>query len=232
MVVPDVLKTLCKTLHAGESPKGVLGFAGAPWTLACYLIKHGPYKGFQGVPVFAEIYPDKFSELLEKLTTVTIKYLLAQAESGADALQLFDTWAGMLNVEAYRRHCLPYTARIVEAVQKTGTPVIVYVNGSSHLLEAIEESGCAGISVDWRTCLLDAHRRLKPETVLQGNLDPCVLFSSRDNIIETVTRMLGDGSQHERYIANLGHGILQETPEDNAALIIDTVKAFRKDVTQ
>lgn len=225
-VVPKVISRLKDTLSCGESPKAVLGFAGAPWTLACYLIDHGPYKGFQGVPVFAEKHPQAMQTLLDQLTTTTIGYLAAQIAGGADAVQIFDTWGGLLDEESYRRFSLPYITRIINAVQTANTPVILYVNGSNHLLETMEESGARCISLDWRTEPSEALARLKAETVVQGNLDPVSLFAPPALREQKVRSMLESFSARPGYIANLGHGILQETPESAVLELINQVKNY------
>jgi uroporphyrinogen decarboxylase len=204
--------------------KAVIGFAGAPWTLACYFVSQGPYKHFEATQVLAHQDPKAIHMLLEVLTQAVIDYLLEQIASGADAVQLFDTWAGNLSLDDYRTYALPYVQKIFAAMASTGCPTILYANGTSHLLSALKDSGASCISVDWRTCLQQAENTLGPALALQGNLDPALLCASPETLKERTELMLSRLNRRTGYVANLGHGILQTTPPENARLFVDLVK--------
>ena len=161
---------------------------------------------------------------LERLSLLVTDFLLAQVESGADAVQLFDTWAGNLSADDYRRFALPYTQTIIEKVRKTGKPTILYVNGSHHLLPLMGESGADVLSVDWRTSLETARKRLDAHKAVQGNLDPTALFGNTDKVFQRTRRMIESWSGNSGYIANLGHGILPKTPVENATAFVQAVK--------
>ncbi len=210
--------------EAAKERKALLGFSGAPWTLACYLIAPGPYKSFEACRIFAYQDPTGFAMLMQKLTDAVSEYLLAQIESGADAVQLFDTWAGNLNLEDYRALVLPYTQQIFQSICSSGRPSILYVNGCSHLLEALKDSGATCISLDWRTDLRSAQQVLGPTLALQGNLDPSCLYAAPEVIARQTQAMLSKLQRRSKYIANLGHGILQKTPPEHARIFIDTIK--------
>lgn len=204
-------------------PKALLGFAGAPWTMACYLIDQGVQKHFQGTQIFARTQAAAFQDLLSILSDITADYLLAQLEHGADAVQLFDSWAGNLSLEDYNALALPWVQKIVEKVKRGGGKVILYVNGSSHLLPAMCASGADCLSLDWRTDLEVAGRLFKG--CIQGNLDPCKLFGSTEDVLSSTREMFEKArSLKGRYIVNLGHGILQQTPEENVAALVQAVK--------
>lgn len=219
-----VMKTIKELRQTLAPEKTVIGFAGAPWTMACYILEQGPFKHFHGTQVFANEDPVAIHELLKKITQCTIDYLLAQYESGADVVQLFDSWAGNLSLEDYRRFALPYTQQIFAALKKTSRPSILYVNGSSHLLPAMCESGANCLSVDWRTSLAQAQSSFGERGSIQGNFDPSHLFGSVDEVAERTAQMLNSVKSRVGYIANLGHGVLQHTPRENVKAFVDGVK--------
>ncbi len=224
----ETVKSLKKELvAASESPrKALLGFAGAPWTLACYIIEQGPFKHFHGTQVFAQEHRKAMHLLLEKLTTVVIDYVLSQRESGADAIQLFDTWAGNLSAADYREFALPYTQKIFEALSKHSCPTTLYVNGSSHLLKEMASSGANCLSIDWRIDLRSARALLGEAMVLQGNFDPTKLYRSPEEVRKETQLMISQPELQKGYIANLGHGILPTTPLQSAKEFINTVKEY------
>ena len=207
--------------------KALIGFAGAPWTLASYLIDQRSYKHFEGALIFARRNPQAMHRLLRTLSELIALYLCGQASSGAQALQLFDTWAGNLNEADYREFALPYNAQIIERVSATGVPVILYNNNCAHLLRALEDTGADCLSIDSRTSLESAQRLLAPDTAVQGNLDPSALFAPPEQIRERTLKMLRSWTSPAGFVANLGHGVLQETPRDGVAAFVDTVKSFR-----
>lgn len=201
--------------------KALLGFAATPWTLACYLLDQTPYKHFAGTSVFAAKYPAEFHQLLKKLTSLTIAYLRAQVAAGADALQLFDSWAGVLSANDYQKLSLPYINEIQNALADCA-PLILYANGSSHLLETLSQTKVDALSIDWRTDLERA-AELAPEKVIQGNLDPSLLFLGEKQLRQRTEQMLLTAPKG-RYIANLGHGVLQKTPVENVKQFIESVQ--------
>lgn len=222
-----VFKTIKKLRETLDGEKAVLGFAGAPWTMSCYLIDQGIIKHFQNTQCFAAENPGAFFELQDKLVEQTICYLLAQIESGADALQIFDTWAGNLSLDDYKTFALPATQKIIAEIKRQkNTPVILYVNGSSHLISEMCNAGADCLSVDWRTPLSEIEKLIPKHISLQGNLDSTALFLKTEEIVRKTSEMLSSLQRKTGYIANLGHGILPTTPRENAKAFVDTVKNF------
>jgi uroporphyrinogen decarboxylase len=208
----------------GKQRKAVIGFCGSPWTMACYLISQTPYKGFQGTKVFAAENPKAMHHLLETLTTVLSDYLIAQIEAGADVVQIFDSWGGILNKEQYNEFGVPYLNKMVNSVKTTGAPCVLYTNGGDHLLEEMKPIGADVISLDWRTEIDRAEEVFAGDLALQGNLDPSVLFETREQVVTKTKAMLSSMTRRTSFIANLGHGILQKTPPENAKAFVDTIK--------
>src|SRR5437763_2763578 len=160
----------------------VIGFAGAPWTLASYLVEGGGSRNFAEIKSLAYRAPRILHALLDKLASTVSSYLLFQIESGVQVIQLFDTWAGELNRADYEEFALPYTKKIFDAVGNR-VPRILYLNGTSAILESMADSGADVISIDWRISMADARRRVGDRVALQGNLDPCVLLGPKERII-------------------------------------------------
>jgi len=198
----------------------VLGFAAAPWTLACYMVEGRTKEGFATVKSFLLSEPATFRDLLHRIAQATIPYLKAQIAAGAAAVQLFDTWCGELSLRDYQEFALPATQEIISALGGS-TPVIYYTKASHHLLPAIARSGANVLSVDWRVDLRALRDQLGPRIAIQGNVDPAVLFGPPEQIRritqEAMAALGGTG-----HILNLGHGILQHTPVENAQLFIQT----------
>src|SRR5216684_1916844 len=198
----------------------VLGFAAAPWTLACYMVEGRTKEGFAAAKSFLYREPKIFRHLLHRIAQATIPYLEAQIAAGAAAVQLFDTWCGELNLSDYEDFALPATQEIISGLGGN-VPVIYYTKASSHLLSAVARSGANVLSVDWRVNLRELRDELGPRIALQGNVDPAVLFGPQEKIRsvtqETIFALRGEG-----HILNLGHGILQNTPVENAKLFIET----------
>jgi uroporphyrinogen decarboxylase len=202
----------------------VLGFAAAPWTLACYMVEGRTKEGFAKVKEFLYAEPATFRDLLRRIGQATIGYLKAQIAAGASAVQLFDTWCGELTLQDYREFALPALQEVVAAVRGT-VPVIYYTKASHHLLPAVAESGADVLSCDWRVNLADLRAAIGPKIALQGNLDPAVLFAPQEQIRATTRGILGQlgGIGH---ILNLGHGILPGTPVENAHTFIKAGQGF------
>jgi uroporphyrinogen decarboxylase len=198
----------------------VLGFAGAPFTLACYMIEGKTKEGFATVKSFMYHQPVAFDKLLTAIAQATVGYLKAQIAAGAAAVQLFDTWCGELSREDYERYALPAVKKIISAIAGT-VPVIYYTKASSHLIAAVARSGADVLSVDWRVNLAELRKFIGPKIALQGNLDPAILFGPQEKILSD-TRELARSLGGRGHILNLGHGILQHTPVENAQLFIET----------
>jgi uroporphyrinogen decarboxylase len=198
----------------------VLGFAAAPWTLACYMVEGRAREGFATVKSFLLHDPASFRQLLLRIAQATIPYLKAQIAAGACAVQLFDTWSGELSLRDYRDFALPATQEIISALSDS-VPVIYYTKASNHLLTAEARSGANVLSVDWRVDLRELREQLGPRIAIQGNVDPAVLFGPPDEIRRATQEAMAalGGAGH---ILNLGHGILQHTPVENAKLFIET----------
>ncbi len=198
----------------------VLGFAGAPWTMACYMIQgRGSSDGYPAAKTMLYSEPALFRELLERIARATAVYLRAQISAGASAVQLFDTWVGELTLEQYREFALPATQLLIEEIGAGDTPVILYSKASGHLLAAAAKSGANVLSVDWRLDLSAVRSIVGPRIALQGNVDPCVLLGPESGVrraaASAVEQTGGIG-----HILNLGHGILQQTPVENARIFV------------
>jgi uroporphyrinogen decarboxylase len=215
--LPEAIRRIVKSIGP-EVP--VLGFAGAPWTLACYMVEGKTREGFATVKSFLYREPNTFRALLHRIAQATVPYLQAQIAAGATAVQLFDTWCGELNLQDYEDFALPAVQQITAALGGS-VPLIYYSKASQHLLPAIARSGANVLSVDWRVDLAEIRGTLGPKIALQGNVDPAVLLGPpekiRDVTLATICSLAGRG-----HILNLGHGILQNTPVENAQVFIET----------
>ena len=207
--VLQAVRLLRKELD-GKTP--LIGFAGAPFTLASYLVEGGKSSHFLKTKILMYREPDAWNLLMEKLSAVVSRYLLAQVAAGAQAVQLFDSWVGALSPDDYATYVQPHVARILGEVSTAGVPVIHFGTGTATLLEAQKAAGGSVIGVDWRTPLDDARRRLGDGVALQGNLDPTLLFAPPEVLDAHVRDVLRRAGTHPGYIFNLGHGILPETP--------------------
>ena len=206
----------------------LIGFAGAPWTLASYMIEGGASRGFTQAKRFLVEEPDRAHALLGGLAKTVGAFLRAQVEAGAQVLQLFDSWAGALGPDDFRTFALPYLAEAVHIAKTAGAPVIAFAPGAGWALEEIARvTGADVLGVDWQTEATEANRRVAPFPVaLQGNLDPCWLYAAPPVIRERTIAMLRSfgGRGH---IANLGHGILPDTPVAHARTFVETVQSWR-----
>jgi uroporphyrinogen decarboxylase len=220
--VGSIIKKLRQDLQ-NEVP--LIGFAGAPWTLASYMIEGGGSKSFAEIKGLAYREPRVLHALLDKLASTVSSYLLFQIESGAQVIQLFDTWAGELNRSDYEEFALPYTQKIFDAVG-TRVPRILYLNGTSAILEAVAKSGADVISIDWRISMADARRRVGDRVALQGNLDPCLLLGPKERMLAKTQEILEQAGP-VGHILNLGHGILPPTPVENARAFIEFGQNYR-----
>lgn len=220
------IKTILQTLRSEVGDKStVLGFVGAPWTLAAYAVEGKGSKTYSIIKNMAFSEPMILHQLLAKLADAIAIYARYQIDSGAQVVQMFDSWAGQLSPQDYDTFALPYQQRVFQQVKQThpDTPLILLVSGSAGVLERMGQSGADIVSVDWAVDMADARARLGKQVKVQGNLDPGVLFGSkefiRDRILDTVRKAGNWG-----HILNLGHGVLPETPEENVAFFFETAK--------
>jgi uroporphyrinogen decarboxylase len=206
---------------AGRIP--LIGFSGAPFTLASYAIEGGATRNFVLTKSLMYNQPQVWFELMDKLATMVGEYLKAQVEAGAQLLQLFDSWAGTLSPADYRRYVLPYSRRVIQTASASRVPVIHFGTGTSGMLEVIKEAGGDVIGVDWRVDLSDAWRRLGDDVAIQGNLEPVALFAPLPELRGHVAYILSQADGRSGHIFNLGHGILPQTPVEHVAALVDMV---------
>ncbi|HEX8963006.1 MAG TPA: uroporphyrinogen decarboxylase [Rhodocyclaceae bacterium] len=209
----------------------LIGFSGSPFTLACYMVEGGGSDDFRTIKTMLFDRPDLLHRILDVTTTAVTDYLNAQIESGAQAVQIFDTWGGMLPAHAYREFSLAYMQRIVGDLIKRHdgerVPSIVFTKGGGQWLESIAAIGCDAIGLDWTTDLGEARRRVGDKVALQGNMDPMALFASGEAVQKEARRILdsyGSGSGH---VFNLGHGISQHTPPERVSALVEAVHRHR-----
>lgn len=223
----EILQTLRGALADRKIP--LLGFAGAPFTLAAYLVEGGGSKDFASLRTAMVNDPAWVKALLARLTEMTVEYLRAQIEAGAQAVQLFDTWAGLLSPADYREWVLPCHQAIFSKLAGAGAPLILYVQNGVHVLEMTADSGADVVSLDWRTELSEAAHRIGDRVSLQGNLDPLHLAAPRERIFEWVRQMARDAEPARGHILNLGHGCLPHTPVEGVRAFTDAARALSPD---
>ncbi|MBL8151230.1 MAG: uroporphyrinogen decarboxylase [Blastocatellia bacterium] len=224
--VMQVIKEV-KDLINDEVP--VLGFAGAPWTLASYMIEGGTSKNFIELKRFLFANPDALHLLLEKIAETVTVYLAAQIEAGADAVQIFDTWAGELSSADYKIFALPYLKKIISHLhQISNCPVILYTNGCAAIVEQMLETGADCLSIDWRIDMAEAKRRIGDRAAIQGNLDPCLLLAPAEIIEARVKENISKFGSGPGLVVNLGHGILPPTPPESVEIFVNAVKNYVK----
>jgi uroporphyrinogen decarboxylase len=205
----------------------IIGFAGAPFTLACYLVEGGNSKLFSQVTRLFLNHPRQARKLTRKLTTMTINYLNYQIENGARVIQLFDTWAGILSLDDYREFVFPYIVEIFDSLHQKGeVPTIYYINGGNHLLSIMAETGADVISLDWRSDIGETKQLIGDRVALQGNLDPNTLFCDPDVIENRVRRVLEKYGSDSGHIFNLGHGIDKNVDPERLRIMVSAVKKF------
>lgn len=201
----------------------LLGFAGAPWTILAYMVEGSGSKTFSKAKKFLYSEPELAHKLLDKITTVTIAYLKKQIEAGADMVQIFDSWAGILSPEQYRTFSMSYIDRICNAINTV--PVTVFAKGAFFAREDMGKLNCRTIGLDWNMDIAESRKLIGPNKTLQGNLDPCVLYASYDEIKKRTQQMLLEFGP-QKHIANLGHGVYPDTDKDKVRCFVDSVKEF------
>ena len=218
----DAIKLIKQELN-GRVP--LIGFAGAPWTLLCYMVQGKGSKTFDEAKIFCYTQPETAHRLLQMITNTTIAYLKKQIAAGADTVQVFDSWGGLLGPADFEEFSLQYIRQIVAAL-KDQAPVIVFAKGAWHSLDEMAETGAAALGIDWCITPRMARKLAGPDITLQGNFDPAKLLSPIPVIQKEVKEMLAAfGGQ--KHIANLGHGILPNVPVDHARAFVDTVKEYQ-----
>jgi uroporphyrinogen decarboxylase len=225
---PYVLEAIRLVRHELEGRQAVIGFSGAPFTLACYMIEGRPSRDYGTAKSLMYGQPEVWHALMNKLTEVVSRYLLAQIAAGVDVVQLFDSWVGALSPSVYSRFVQPYSRRIFDAVQQTGTPSIHFGTGTASLLELMTEAGGDIISVDWRVDLDTAWQRIGFDRGIQGNLDPTLLLTPWNVIEEGMHDVLRRAGNRPGHIFNLGHGVLAPTPPDMLRRLVDAVHESTK----
>ncbi len=233
IIIPDIRERLGYVLEAIKITKELLeneipliGFAGSPWTVFCYMVEGKGSKTFSKAKALCFSEPEVAHQLLQKITDTTIAYLKEKVKAGADVLQIFDSWGGLLSPADYQEFSWKYIHQIVEAVAEWA-PVIVYGKGTWFALEKMSKSKVSGLGIDW-TCTPELARKLTGGRVaLQGNFDPSQLFAPLADIKRKVHKMIEEFGP-DNYIVNLGHGILPNVPVDHAQAFVDAVKSYKK----
>jgi len=220
-----VFEAIRRTRRALPAGMPLLGFAGAPFTLASYLIEGGGSAHYRHTKAFMYADPGAWNALLERLARVTAAFLRGQIAAGAQAVQIFDSWVGCLAPEDYRAFVLPHVKRLVAEV-KPHAPVILFGTQTTALLPAIAEAEATVVGVDWRVALLDAWDRIGRGTAIMGNLDPCALFAPHPEVVRRTRALLARAADRPGWIFNLGHGILPHTPVESVEALVETVHAW------
>jgi len=229
LVIPDpmdklnyVMKAITAINKGLDKRVPLIGFTGAPWTLATYMVEGGGSKNFSLIKKMLYDTPELMHKLLDKTADAVVAYLKAQIETGVHAVQIFDTWGGILTPDDFETFSLQYIERIVSEV-KGKVPVIVFAKGAGHMMESIAQTGCDVVGVDWMSDIGDVRKRIGDKVALQGNMDPCTLYASPETIRKTVEKILAKFGEGNGHIFNLGHGILPDIPVEHAKAFINAV---------
>jgi uroporphyrinogen decarboxylase len=220
--VADAIALLLREL----GPTPLIGFAGAPFTLASYLVEGGPSRNHERTKALMRSAPEVWHALLGRLADIGSVFLRAQIDAGVDAVQLFDSWAGVLSERDYRRYAMPYSSRVLAGLASAGVPRIHFGVGTGELLGAMAEAGADVVGVDWRIPLDEAARRAGGAHAVQGNLDPAVLFADRASLETEVRRIVADGRRAPGHVFNLGHGVLPDTDPDVLTRLVELVHSL------
>ncbi len=222
---PEIFTTLrmLRTELAGRA--ALVGFAGAPYTVASYMVEGRPSKDRGRAKSMMFGQPALWAQLMETLTEVTIRYLKAQIDAGAQVVQLFDSWVGDLGPSAYTEHVLPYSRQIFDAIRPTGIPTIHFGTGAGGMLELVASAGSDLVCVDWRVGLADAWRRIGEDKGIQGNLDPTMVLAGWDAVERDTDRILAEAANRPGHVFNLGHGVLPDTDPGLLTRLVEYVHA-------
>lgn len=235
LIIPDVeddLPFISETIRvlrkALENKVPLIGFAGAPFTLATYMIEGGTSKNFLHTKKMMFQNSPVYQYLMEKVTDMLISYLSFQIRAGAQAVQIFDSWAGILSPVDYKKFAFPYAKKVISEIKREQVPVIYFVNDCAGILKDVKNSGADVISVDWRVDIAEAIKRLGKKVAVQGNLDPCALFLPKEKLEERVKDILWKGETAKSHIFNLGHGVLPQTSVENVIALVESVHTYGK----
>jgi uroporphyrinogen decarboxylase len=220
-IAPEVIKALKLTRAALPNGTALLGFCGAPWTLAAYLVEGKGTKDFPTLRAFAAAEPKLLDALLGRLSSLMAEYLLAQAAAGADAVQIFDSWAGLLSRASWERLIRPHLKSLLEAVGKAGIPRILFLQNAPHLMDAYASLPAEVLGVDWRIDLAEIKQRY-PKRAVQGNLEPAILTAGAAATRAAALELLA-ATPPRGHIVNLGHGILPQTPLESVEALVEVV---------
>jgi len=227
--MPFVLETIRMLRRELSNRVPLIGFSGAPFTLATYIIEGGSSKNFLNTKKMMYQNPGLFAALFDKITSTVIDYLSAQIRAGAQAVQLFDSWAGILSPFDYENVIFPYVKTAIKALKKYDVPVIYFINDCAGILDIAKKSGADVIGIDWRVDMGRAVKSIGKKVSVQGNLDPLVLFGPKEHIEERVQDILNKAESARGHIFNLGHGILPETPVENAIAMVEAVHRLSRE---
>jgi len=205
----------------------LIGFGGAPFTLACYMVEGKGSKDFAHIKKMMYAAPEVYAALMDKITEMDRLYLNAQVRAGAQAIQIFDTWGGIVSPSDYEKYVLPYTKKLIDGLDRS-MPVIHFVKGAGTMLELVKRAGSDVVGLDWHVNLGTARDTLGPQIAVQGNLDPTVLYAPHAHIEREVKRILDENAGRPGHIFNLGHGILPNVPPENAKFMVDCVHRLSK----
>jgi uroporphyrinogen decarboxylase len=238
LVEPDVdtalghvFEALTRTRHELDGRVPLIGFSGAPWTLMAYMVEGGGSKSYRAARKWLYRHPEASKALLQRTTDVIVDYLIRQVEAGAQMLQVFDSWAGLHGPESFRTFCYPYLAEIAEKVTAAhpDVPLVIFAKGAHYALDALADTDYDVISLDWTMDPEAARATVGDRAVLQGNLDPCALYSPPKVLRREVQNMLA-GFGPQRHIANLGHGMLPDHDPEHAGVFVDAVHEQSKEM--
>lgn len=202
----------------------LIGFAGSPWTLMTYMVEGGGSKNFSEIKKFIYNQPKAAHQLLDKIADAVTKYLSAKIEAGADAVQIFDTWGGLLSPSDFEEFSLRYIEKIISQIKRKNEPVIVFAKGVHHKLNKLANCGADVIGLDWTMDIGKVRSRIGNMVALQGNLDPTILYADKDRIKKEAVKILKSFGKHNGHIFNLGHGILPDVLPENAKYLVDVVR--------
>ena len=218
--VPAIIKRL-RVAFEGRVP--LIGFGGAPFTLACYMVEGKGSKDFASLKQMMYSDLPLYDALMQKITEMDRRYLNMQIEAGAQTIQIFDTWGGLLAPHDYERYILPYVKQLIDGLKRDGIPIIYFVKGGGTMLDLVKESGADVLGLDWHINLGKARDILGDDVAVQGNLDPTVLYAPKETIEKEVQRILNENDDRPGFIFNLGHGILPTVPPENAIHMVECV---------
>lgn len=226
--VPYVLETIKILRREFEGRVPLIGFGGAPFTLACYMVEGKGSKDFAQIKRMMYGAPELYAQLMDKITEMDRLYLNAQIKAGAQAIQIFDTWGGVVSPLDYERFILPYTRKLIDGLDRAGVPIIHFVKGAGTMLDIVKQAGSDVVGLDWHVNLGAARDILGPEIAVQGNLDPTVLYAPKPHIETEVKRILDENAGRPGHIFNLGHGILPTVDPEHAKFMVECVQRLSR----